>query len=84
MSIRTLRSSSALALVPAPPVRCAVIGSRDGTISSDGLETLKLGYEFVRGETAIRRDYLLRHAGATARDVTLLNAPSKPNKEAAE
>ncbi len=65
-------------------LRGAVIGLRDGTISSDGLETFKLGYEFVRDEIAMRRDYLLRHAGDNARDVALLNAPAKPNKEAAE
>jgi TRAP-type uncharacterized transport system substrate-binding protein len=65
-------------------LRGAVIGLRDGTISGDGLETFKLGYEFVRGEIAMRRDYLLRHAGDGARDVALLNAPDKPSKEAAE
>src|SRR5216684_4340365 len=31
-------------------LRGVVIGLRDGTISSDGLETFKLGYEFVRDE----------------------------------
>ncbi len=65
-------------------LRGAVIGLRDGTISGDGLETFKLGYEFVRDEIAMRRDYLQRHAGDNARDVALLNAPAKPNKEAAE
>jgi TRAP-type uncharacterized transport system substrate-binding protein len=44
-------------------LRGVVIGLRDGTISSDGLETFKLGYEFVRDEIAMRRDYLVRHAG---------------------
>jgi TRAP-type uncharacterized transport system substrate-binding protein len=44
-------------------LRGVVIGLRDGTISSDGLETFKLGYEFVRGELEIRREYLKRHAG---------------------
>ena len=38
-----------------------IVGLRDGTISSDGLETFKLGYEFVRGELEIRREYLKRH-----------------------
>jgi TRAP-type uncharacterized transport system substrate-binding protein len=42
-------------------LRGAVIGLRDGTISTDGLETFKLGYEFVRDEIAMRRDYLKRH-----------------------
>jgi TRAP-type uncharacterized transport system substrate-binding protein len=44
-------------------LRGVVVGLRDGTISSDGLETFKLGYEFVRGELEIRREYLKRHAG---------------------
>jgi len=43
-------------------LRGAVIGLRDGTISSDGLETFKLGYEFVRDEIGMRRDHLRRHA----------------------
>ena len=42
-------------------LRGAVIGLRDGTISSDGLETFKLGYEFVRDEIGMRRDHLKRH-----------------------
>ena len=41
-------------------LRGAVIGLRDGTISSDGLETLRLGYEFVRDEIGMRRDHLKR------------------------
>jgi TRAP-type uncharacterized transport system substrate-binding protein len=44
-------------------LRGAVIGLRDGTISSDGLETFKLGYEFVRDEIGMRRESLKRHAG---------------------
>ena len=47
-------------------LRGAVIGLRDGTISSDGLETFKLGYELVRDEIAMRRDYVTRHAGDQA------------------
>ena len=43
-------------------LRGAVIGLRDGTISSDGLDTFKLGYEFVRDEIAMRRESLKRHA----------------------
>ena len=43
-------------------MRGAVIGLRDGTISTDGLDTFKLGYEFVRDEIGMRRDYLKRHA----------------------
>jgi TRAP-type uncharacterized transport system substrate-binding protein len=44
-------------------LRGAVIGLRDGTILSDGLDTFKLGYEFVRDEISMRRHYLERHAG---------------------
>src|ERR1700720_1956688 len=44
-------------------LRGVVIGLRDGTISSDGLETFKLGYEFVRDEIGMRRDSLKRHPG---------------------
>ena len=44
-------------------LRGAVIGLRDGTISSDGLDTFKLGYEFVRDEIGMRRDHLKRHTG---------------------
>src|SRR5258707_8284503 len=44
-------------------LRGMVVGLRDGTISSDGLDTFKLGYEFVRDEIAMRRDSLKRHAG---------------------
>jgi hypothetical protein len=39
-----------------------VIGLRDGTINSDGLDTFKLGYEFVRDEIALRREHIKRHA----------------------
>ena len=46
-------------------LRGAVIGLRDGTISTDGLDTFKLGYEFVRDEIGMRRDYLKRHCGET-------------------
>ena len=41
-------------------LRGAVIGLRDGTISSDGLDTFKLGYEFVRDEIGMRRERLKR------------------------
>lgn len=33
------------------------------TISSDGLDTFKPGYELVRDEIGMRRDNLNRHAG---------------------
>ena len=42
-------------------LRGVVIGLRDGTISSDGLDTFKLGYELVRDEIGLRRDHLKRH-----------------------
>jgi hypothetical protein len=44
-------------------LRGAVIGLRDGSISSDGLDTFKLGYELVRDEISMHRDHLERHAG---------------------
>ena len=44
-------------------LRGVVVGLRDGTISSDGLDTFKLGYEFVRDEIGMRRESLKRHAG---------------------
>ena len=47
-------------------LRGVVIGLRDGTISSDGLDTFKLGYEFVRDEIGMRREHLKRHAVRTA------------------
>ncbi|MCC8955070.1 C4-dicarboxylate ABC transporter substrate-binding protein [Bradyrhizobium sp. Pear77] len=45
-------------------LRGAVIGLRDGTVSGDGLDTFKLGYELVRDEIALRRDHLKRHPPA--------------------
>jgi hypothetical protein len=44
-------------------LRGAVTGLRDGAISTDGLDTFKLGYEFVRDQIGMRRDHLKRHAG---------------------
>jgi TRAP-type uncharacterized transport system substrate-binding protein len=44
-------------------LRGAVVGLRDGTISTDGLDTFKLGYQFVRDEIGLRRAYLKRHTG---------------------
>jgi len=49
-------------------LRRAVIGLRDGTITSDGLDTFKLGYELVRDDIALRRDHLKRHPPAPAQD----------------
>ncbi len=42
-------------------LRGVVIGLRDGTVSSDGLDTFKLGYQFVRDEIGMRREALQRH-----------------------
>ena len=42
-------------------LRGVVVGLRDGTISSDGLDTFRLGYEFVRDEIEMRRESLRRH-----------------------
>jgi TRAP-type uncharacterized transport system substrate-binding protein len=44
-------------------LRGVVIGLRDGTISSDGLDTFKLGYELVRDEIGMRRESLKRQGG---------------------
>ena len=50
-------------------LRRAIIGLRDGTISSDGLDTFKLGYELVRDEIEMRRGCLERHvAGHVAQE----------------
>jgi hypothetical protein len=57
-------------------LRGAVIGLRDGTISTDGLETFKLGYEFVRDELAMRRESLKRHAGHEDNVVIVKSAQS--------
>src|ERR1700712_5151472 len=54
----------------------AVIGLRDGTISTDGLETFKLGYEFVRDELGMRRESLKRHAGHEDNVVIVKSAQS--------
>nr|WP_249158759.1 TAXI family TRAP transporter solute-binding subunit [Bradyrhizobium jicamae] len=51
-------------------LRHAVVGLRDGTINSDGLDTFKLGYELVRDEIAMRRDHLIRHPPVEADDST--------------
>ncbi len=57
-------------------LRGAVIGLRDGSISTDGLETFKLGYEFVRDEIGMRRDHLKRHAGHEDNVVVVKTAQS--------
>jgi len=57
-------------------LRGAVIGLRDGTISSDGLDTFKLGYEFVRDEIGMRRESLKRQAGHDDNVVVVKTAQS--------
>src|SRR4029078_9118914 len=42
-------------------LRGVVIACRAGPTSSDGLDTFKLGYEFVRDETGMRREHIKRH-----------------------
>jgi hypothetical protein len=49
---------------------------RDGTISTDGLETFKLGYEFVRDELGMRRESLKRHAGDVDKMMVVKSAQS--------
>ena len=57
-------------------LRGAVIGLRDGTISNDGLETFKLGYQFVRDELGMRREGLKRRAGPDDKVVIVKSAQS--------
>jgi TRAP-type uncharacterized transport system substrate-binding protein len=57
-------------------LRGVVIGLRDGTISSDGLDTFKLGYEFVRDEIGMRRESLKRHGGHDDNVVVVKTAQS--------
>ena len=57
-------------------LRGAVIGLRDGSISSDGLDTFKLGYQFVRDEIGMRRDHLKRRAGNDDKVVVVKTAQS--------
>jgi hypothetical protein len=57
-------------------LRGAVVGLRDGTISTDGLDTFKLGYQFVRDEIGLRRAHLKRHAGHEDKVVIVKTAQS--------
>ena len=57
-------------------LRGAVIGLRDGTISSDGLDTFKLGYEFVRDEIGMRRESLKRQGSHDDNVVVVKTAQS--------
>lgn len=40
-----------------------VTGLRDGTVSADGLDTFRMGYEFVRDTLQLHREALTRRAG---------------------
>ncbi|MCC8939606.1 C4-dicarboxylate ABC transporter substrate-binding protein [Bradyrhizobium sp. Arg68] len=55
-------------------LRRAVVGLRDGSVSSDGLDTFKLGYELVRDEIALRRDHFKRHPPAQDDNVVVVKA----------
>jgi TRAP-type uncharacterized transport system substrate-binding protein len=57
-------------------LRRVVIGLRDSTISSDGLDTFKLGYEFVRDEIGMRRESLKRQSGPDGNVVVVKTAQS--------
>jgi hypothetical protein len=57
-------------------IRGVVIGLRDGTISSDGLDTFKLGYEFVRDEIGMRRERLKRQGSHDDNVVVVKTAQS--------
>ena len=57
-------------------LRGVVIGLRDGTISSNGLDTFKLGYEFVRDDIIMRRESLKRRAGHDDNVVVVKTAQS--------
>jgi TRAP-type uncharacterized transport system substrate-binding protein len=57
-------------------LRRAVIGLRDGTVSKDGLDAFKLGYEFVRDGIAMRRAHLKRHTGHEDNVVVVKTAQS--------
>jgi hypothetical protein len=54
----------------------AVIGLRDGTVSSDGLDTFKLSYEFARDEIDKRRESLNRQGGHDGNVVVVKTAQS--------
>jgi TRAP-type uncharacterized transport system substrate-binding protein len=61
-------------------LRNAVIGLRDGTISSDGLDTFRLGYEFVRDELGMRRESLKRHPNQESNDGAGHDGPGHDGK----
>ena len=53
-----------------------VAGLRDGTVSADGLDTFRLGYEFVRDTLQLRREALMRGAGRDENVVMVAKAAS--------
>jgi TRAP-type uncharacterized transport system substrate-binding protein len=53
-------------------LRSAVVGLRDGSLSSDGLEAFKLGYELVRDEIALHRDRLQGHGRDDSDNVVIV------------
>lgn len=54
-------------------LRRVLNGLRDGTISADGLETFRLGYEFVRDGLELHRQRLTRSADAAMADRSAAN-----------
>lgn len=53
-----------------------VAGLRDGTVSGDGLDTFRLGYEFVRDTLQLHREALMRRAGREENVVMVAKAVS--------
>jgi TRAP-type uncharacterized transport system substrate-binding protein len=53
-----------------------VAGLRDGTVSADGLDTFRLGYEFVRDTLQLHREALTRRAGRDENVVVVAKAVS--------
>jgi TRAP-type uncharacterized transport system substrate-binding protein len=53
-----------------------VAGLRDGSVSADGLDTFRLGYEFVRDTLQLRREALTRRAGRDENVVVVAKAVS--------
>jgi len=53
-----------------------VAGLRDGTVSADGLDTFRLGYEFVRDTLQLHREALTRRAGRDENLVVVAKAVS--------
>ena len=53
-----------------------VAGLRDGTVSADGLDTFRLGYEFVRDTLQLHREALTRRAGREDNVVAVAKAVS--------